>query len=120
MTSSNVKTGVNDFFRKNVPIDWYLPIKLSNGSEVHSATCRCLRCGGLIKDGNLKGSIHRSIKGFRITAFGLCEECNLMTPHMYDIVPDGDTFSLVQHKWNGWGEGEVVTVDFVRKKKIDD
>lgn len=116
MTSS-LKSSVNDFYRNNVPIDWYLPIKLKNGSEVHRVSCKCLGCGGVIKDENLRGSIHRSIRGFKITAFGLCENCNLMTPYMYDIVPDGDGFALEAHKWKGWREGEVVEVDFAKRKR---
>jgi hypothetical protein len=119
MTSSNnaLKSAVNEFFNSAIPIEWYLPVKLKNGSEVHEISCKCLGCGHSVKESNLKGSIHPSLKGYKITAFGLCEACNLMTPYMYDIVAVGDGFNLSHHKWKGWETGEVIKVDFTKKKK---
>lgn len=113
--SSSLKNIVNRFFKESVPVEWYLPIRLTNDSTVTSLSCNCYTCGKPVEPDDLRGSIHRSIRGFRLTAFGFCEPCNMLTPYLYDIVPDGEGFALKGEKWKGWKEGEVVYVDFAKK-----
>ncbi len=118
MTTTSLKDSVNRFFRESVPLEWYLPIVLPNCSQVTELTCKCQACGKIVASDDLRGSIHRSIRGFRMTAFGFCEDCNLLTPYLYDIVPQENGFTLLHEKWKGWREGEVVHVDFRKKKPV--
>lgn len=97
---------INDFFRSSRRIDDFLPLAMSNGSRVESLGGPCLGCERPLLD--VRGDLRRSLTGWRMTAFGYCRRCNLLTPLMCEVVPVKNTFEIVRTRFVPWTEGEVV------------
>lgn len=100
---------INDFFRKSRRIEDQLPIALSNGSLVEDLGGPCLGCERTLLD--VRGDLRRSIAGWRMTAFGYCRRCNLITPLMCEVVPDEGSFRIVRGTFSGWDEGKVISFE---------
>lgn len=116
LSSSSYRQAVNDFWQKSKPLSQSLPVRLPNGSSVIKLVAACSGCNHSVPQNMLRGDVKPSLLGYRVTAFGRCDDCNLLTPFMCEAVQQDKTWRLVTRKWKGWKDGEVVFVDFTKKK----
>lgn len=100
---------INRFFRDSPRVADSLPRRLNNGSTLDEIECYCSSCSRLIKPKHFRGALRPSTRGYRLTAFGYCEACKLLTPYMYEITPHANSYDMESQKWRGWREGEVVS-----------
>lgn len=103
---------INDFFLSSPRIQDQLPVALENGSVVETLHGHCSRCGSQLRRRDVRGAVRRSIRGYTVTAFGMCVSCNLLTPLMCDLVVSGSGFIVAPRVWRSWSNGDVVEIDF--------
>lgn len=99
---------INDFFKSSTAISRVLPVKLTNGATIDEVECYCSSCKKIIPPGNFRGDLNPSLRGYRMTAFGFCKSCNVLTPFIYELVPHGISYDLEPQEWRGWSNGSVV------------
>lgn len=97
---------VNDFFRSSRRIEDFFPLAMSNGARVDGLTGRCAGCDQTLLD--VRGDLRRSLSGWRVTAFGYCRRCDLLTPLILEVVPAGDSYEVIRDEYVPWTEGKVI------------
>jgi hypothetical protein len=98
--SQEVILKVNKEFNELPTIESQLPIRLVNGATVNEFTGKCLKCHTEIEQSNFRGRIRSAVgNSYRITGYGWCAGCNLITPFNYHVLPKDNGFDMVTLKY---------------------
>lgn len=104
--SPEVRARVNTRYRGYSLLSDYFPLTLNNGAAVKGVAAECSRCGIRLSSTMFRGEVRETVANcFRVTAIGWCTDCELLTPFLFHIVPQGsDGYELVPLDFRGWPE----------------
>ena len=100
-----IRGRVNQRFRDYAVLADYFPIKLKNGAVVQGVRAHCNSCQSPITSSMLRGEVRTSPEeSYRVTAIGWCTECDLLSPFLFHVVPEGEGYGLKTLEPRGWHE----------------
>jgi hypothetical protein len=111
-----IKIRENRLFYAWPSVHSQMPLIFDNGYIMETVGCRCSICDGLIYGEHLHGQLHKVPGGdFRLTAFGLCIDCDTLTPFLLHMrqTEEGDVYlqPIVRETPVPIGGAEIIPFD---------